>query len=316
MGLSKKYTRSEFNKLFSVFVENYKETFSIKEALKASGLTRAIYYSYILPAQVQIINDIKVNKRPTIIGIYKIISPTERVYIGQSIDIYKRWIAYINNHSIVSNQPLLKKSFDKYSADNHTFEIIEECEVEDLNCRERYWQEYYDVLNGGLNCVLNDCNNKPRKWSEERKKAFTGKNNPNYGKKHTEETKKKLRKRRPPMLGRKHSEETKQKFKDRNYPVGENAYNTKKVVSIKYFTEYPTVKTASEELGIARSTIIIIMSGKRNCPFLLIHKYLYDLIKDFIEVDINGVIKITESKGSENYKKVYNILKSKDLIKY
>jgi group I intron endonuclease len=93
-------------------------------------------------------------KKEKICGIYKITSPTKRVYIGQSKDIKSRWKSYKRKNQ---NQKLLNNSLLKYGYENHTFEIIEECEVEDLNCRERYWQDFYDVLNGGLNCKLTNC---------------------------------------------------------------------------------------------------------------------------------------------------------------
>lgn len=88
-----------------------------------------------------------------ICGIYKIISPSNKIYIGQSINIKKRFKQYKNKH--LGKQVRLKHSFEKYGIENHTFEIIEECEIELLNEKERYWQEYYDVLGKqGLNCVL------------------------------------------------------------------------------------------------------------------------------------------------------------------
>lgn len=56
-------------------------------------------------------------------------------------------------------QHKLYNSLKKHGVENHTFEIIEECSIEDLNCRERYWQEFYDVLGDkGLNCELTGCN--------------------------------------------------------------------------------------------------------------------------------------------------------------
>jgi group I intron endonuclease len=91
------------------------------------------------------------------IGIYKITSPSGRVYVGQSIDIDKRWKSYKNIKSC-SSQIKLKNSINKYGVDSHIFEIIEECNIDSLNTRERYWQDYYDVLNKGLNCCLTSTN--------------------------------------------------------------------------------------------------------------------------------------------------------------
>ena len=59
------------------------------------------------------------------------------------------------------------RSFKKYGVKNHIFEVIEECLVENLNKRERYWQEYYNVLNEGLNCRLTETEERSGKLSKE-----------------------------------------------------------------------------------------------------------------------------------------------------
>lgn len=76
---------------------------------------------------------------PLICGVYKIISPTNRIYIGQSLDVYSRWNEYKKLHSSCKGQVRLYRSFIKHGVENHTFEIIEECEFEQLNIKERYW---------------------------------------------------------------------------------------------------------------------------------------------------------------------------------
>lgn len=105
----------------------------------------------------------------SITAIYKITSPTNRIYIGQAVDIEKRWRDYLNMNSKTKQQVKLWRSFLKHGVENHTFEIIEECIREDLNCRERYWQDFYDVLNGGLNCELVECGNNNRIIADYRK---------------------------------------------------------------------------------------------------------------------------------------------------
>jgi group I intron endonuclease len=86
------------------------------------------------------------------IGIYKITSPSNRVYIGQSRNIAKRFREY--SYYKGNGQTRLFCSFTKYGVTNHIFETIEECSLTDLNERERYWQEYYNVLSeNGLNCM-------------------------------------------------------------------------------------------------------------------------------------------------------------------
>lgn len=107
-----------------------------------------------------------------ICGIYKITSPSGRVYIGQSEDIKDRHYNYNSNNA--KNQVKLQRSLVKYGFKNHIVDIVEECSKEDLNCRERYWQDFYDVTGRmGLNCMLQECGEKRREWSEESKEKLS-----------------------------------------------------------------------------------------------------------------------------------------------
>lgn len=91
-------------------------------------------------------------------GIYKITSPSGKVYIGQSRNVLKRFREY-KTLSNCKGQNRLYNSFLKHGVDNHIYEIIEECSINFLNEKERYWQDYYEVLNEkGLNCVLTATN--------------------------------------------------------------------------------------------------------------------------------------------------------------
>lgn len=88
------------------------------------------------------------------VGIYKITSPVGRVYIGQSINIDKRFNQY-KGLSHCKHQIRLYNSFKKYTQHSHTYEVLEECSFEDLNTCERYWQEHFQVMGKkGLNCKL------------------------------------------------------------------------------------------------------------------------------------------------------------------
>lgn len=100
------------------------------------------------------------------IGIYKITSPSNKVYIGQSININRRFKNY-KSISQTKGQVMLHNSFKKYGVNNHTFEVIEECSVELLNERERHYQDLYNVLNGGLNCLLTSTNDSVKVYSAE-----------------------------------------------------------------------------------------------------------------------------------------------------
>jgi len=86
------------------------------------------------------------------IGIYKITSPSGKIYIGQSINIEKRWKEHI---SYKDKKTKLCVSFKKHGFENHNFEIIEECDVNCLDKHEIYWKVYYlNLVNGDWNKVL------------------------------------------------------------------------------------------------------------------------------------------------------------------
>ena len=118
------------------------------------------------------------------IGIYKIISPSGRIYVGQSENIETRWRDYKYSKS----QTRLIRSFKKYGIDNHIFEIIEECTLEQLTNRENFWQIHYDVISEkGLNCHIVDVNTGKRVYTEESRLKMSegrvGEKNHMFGKK-------------------------------------------------------------------------------------------------------------------------------------
>ena len=88
------------------------------------------------------------------IGIYKITSPTNKIYIGQSRDIKRRWKYYYSNIITIKQHIKLHHSILKYGVKNHKFEVIEECNIEQLDEREIYWINYYDSIKQGLNIGL------------------------------------------------------------------------------------------------------------------------------------------------------------------
>jgi group I intron endonuclease len=85
------------------------------------------------------------------IGIYKITSPKGKIYIGETVDIKRRFISY-QGLSQSQKQPKLYNSFKKYGIKSHRFEVLEICSIEDLKNREGYYQRLYDSINKGLNC--------------------------------------------------------------------------------------------------------------------------------------------------------------------
>lgn len=65
-----------------------------------------------------------------IVGIYKITNLlNNKCYIGQSRNIYRRWQA----HRYANDSYPLHVAMKKYGMENFSFEISEECNIDELN---------------------------------------------------------------------------------------------------------------------------------------------------------------------------------------
>lgn len=77
-------------------------------------------------------------------GIYKITNKiTNKCYVGQSIDIYRRW----QEHCRPSSNSIIGKAIRKYGKENFDFEILEEVKnIKDLNEKEAFYISFLIVL--------------------------------------------------------------------------------------------------------------------------------------------------------------------------
>jgi len=134
------------------------------KSLRKKALKIDIYYR--LKQQTPMIN---INPSIPIVGIYKIISPSGKIYIGQSTDIDRRKKEY--ERLQCKSQSKLYNSLKKHSWESHIHEIIEKCPSEQLNEREIYWGEYHNVLGeNGLNLKLGNTNGKMSDESKQKMK--------------------------------------------------------------------------------------------------------------------------------------------------
>ena len=141
------------------------------------------------------------------IGIYKITGPSGKVYIGQTTNFTKRKNYYKNGAK--PYQVRIHNSLQKYGYDAHTIEFIEQCLVENLNERERYWQDFYDVIGeNGLNCRLTETKDKSGFISDESKSKMS------VARQNRILTDKEKYRLKSLFLGRKHTEETRLKMSE------------------------------------------------------------------------------------------------------
>jgi len=120
------------------------------------------------------------------IGIYKITSPSGKVYIGQSTCVESR-ISDYRRLTSCKKQRRLYSSLKAHGAVAHVFDVIEECHVSALLERERYWQDAYGATGeNGLNCRLTATSDRAGFHSLKSRALMSlkqaGANNPNYGK--------------------------------------------------------------------------------------------------------------------------------------
>jgi len=124
------------------------------------------------------------------IGIYKITSPSNKVYIGQSFDIDRRIYRY--RRLECKGQTIIYRSLLKYGFHNHKFEIICELPKDISNSILNKYEEFYisqytecgfnmmNLKGGGLNGLYSEDSKKKMSISQRNKKPIS------------EETRKKL----------------------------------------------------------------------------------------------------------------------------
>jgi group I intron endonuclease len=195
------------------------------------------------------------------IGIYKITSPTNKVYIGQSINLNSRFQSY--RRLECKQQPQIYNSLNKHGFDNHIIEVLEYCSVELLNERENFYKtQIIDKYgwNKALFCDLYDNGVGPR--SEQTKQNISqgrrGKNGWPKGQSQSEETKQKKRlanqgKPKPEGFGDVISQLKKGKPLEGNF---------KSIICLNNGKIFNSITECSVEMNIGIGTISQILTGK------------------------------------------------------
>lgn len=103
-------------------------------------------------------------------GIYKIsFKNTDKVYIGQSQNIENRWKHHLSDLRKRKAPEKLQHAYDVYGID--TFEIVLECEIQELDSAEKEAIEIYNSCNNGFNSL-----------PDSRAPIMCGEDNPNSSK--------------------------------------------------------------------------------------------------------------------------------------
>lgn len=213
------------------------------------------------------------------IGIYKITNKINgKFYIGQSIDIKRRFMEHKCPHGTMSS---IKLAIKKYGKENFSFEVIEECEAELLDEREMYWiarlNPQYNRNEGGGGCKGFRLSPEIRKRISQKNKQYWNQLpddkkekiqerlcGPPKGHKVSEETRAKLR---AANLGKKQSAETVDKRKATiakkklSGYVQTNSGHKKKVRCVETNQIFESVKAAGNAFSVPPSSISAVLKG-------------------------------------------------------
>lgn len=100
----------------------------------------------------------------TKVGIYAFTSPSGKVYVGQSVDLRRRFVTY-RSINPAKEQRHLYNSFISHGFSNHKFEILEECEKSLLNEREIFWENHF--ISKGIELLnIKPCGGNKVKFSD------------------------------------------------------------------------------------------------------------------------------------------------------
>ncbi len=183
-----------------------------------------------------------------ICGIYKITSPSNKIYIGQSIDVIGRFKHYNGLHCKL--QTRLYNSLNKYGVEKHKFEVICQCSREELNDLEVYYIALYNSFNSefGMNLRSGGMVSKASDETKQ-KQSVSGKNK----KPRSEETRKKIS---IAHKGKTISLETRQKLREANLGkkrILESIEKGRKSSIGKRHSEESKLKMGKNNIGKKRS---------------------------------------------------------------
>lgn len=147
-----------------------------------------------------------------ICGVYKITHiGSGKSYIGISKNIHRRWVQHKSWVNTKNRRSAIYAAMQKYGIDAFSWQIIEQCDADSLEVRERHWIAVFDTFNNGYNLTAGGEYNKEfstetrkrmseaqkgKKQSQETidKRTSRGENHYRYGKTVSDETKEKISK--------------------------------------------------------------------------------------------------------------------------
>lgn len=123
-----------------------------KELTKVDILDKLLYDNYIKKSVDEMVKRVLKGENPS--GIYKITRlKTGEIYIGKSVNVKDRWVQHAKSafHCGTISHSVLHTTIEKDGIENFTWELLEEVPKDNLSNREKYWIDFFDSKNFGLN---------------------------------------------------------------------------------------------------------------------------------------------------------------------
>ena len=210
--------------------------------------------------------------------IYKYVSPSNKIYIGQTIHEEERRRAFLRENERYAG-PKMENARKKYGPENFQYEVIFRIESnnkfevrEILNQKEKEFIQLFDSINNGYNldeggAYVDSEHIKPQSEETKRKRVESIQN---YWKTH----------KRPEL-----SEESKQSIIDKlSIPI------LQYTIQGDFVKEWKSCKEASRELGIKDSLINKVCNKRNKCcrEFIFFFKSEYPDIPEHIDTSYLG----------------------------
>lgn len=208
----------------------------------------------------------------SMVGIYTITNPKNKLYVGQSIDLERRKKDYSSNTKSRRQQRKIDLSIKKYGWENHTFKIIKECKEEDLNELEIYYIKKYNSIKEGLNISEGgyyfhkvNIGRKHTKKTIKKMKDWWSKNKTKRSKETIEKISKTKRENPrvlTPQMIENHRKSSPNKKPILQYDMDGN-----------FIKEYESINSAARDLGGRVDNISAMLRGKQKSSYGFIWEY-------------------------------------------
>lgn len=190
-------------------------------------------------------------------GIYCIENKANgKKYIGQSIEIEKRWYNHINALELKYHGNIhLQRAWDKYGANSFDFYILELCDKDSLDEREIYFISKFDTFKNGYNRTSGGKGVPDVVVSEETRRKLAQASTGRY---YSDTTREKMRQH---ML---------QQFQDDDFVRAFRKNIESQMTPVccynqnGYLCRYPNIHEAAKAIGAAPTNVCKVLKGKHK----------------------------------------------------